>query len=373
MSENKRTSFLLLCLVVALSLAALVFGSGILTSGHKGNQNPPPEKASRSIELAPESSRVWTQKQVLDESGRVTQIIFQLRDGGRAQAYLRGDGTTRAYSESRADGSLRVQLQLALDGKTIIEGYIQRADGSMQLLAHTQADGTILRTTYWRDGSTIFSRETQALQGADTRLHTTYYRADGTKWVLQVRAPGAATPVEETAFDLKGNALYTHSLDSTGQKAAVTYFRANGTASLVQHWATRYTYSGHGGEYDDYGYGGGGYSSSLEWYLDTVDELAPDGTTLKRTLSLSGSPAKVTAVTLPAPEGSTVKSLDDSFRVIKVEKRDGTGKVLETKSVEPGKPLTFREGYATPRPGFVEPLKEWKALEKQAAPATVTP
>ena len=240
--------------VVVAVLFATGFAYRYLPNGHDYAAWP----GRPQLELMPPDSLEYSEKHVLGPDGKEvhTDVVYRNHDtGDRTWA-----PATHKLIQERVfypEGTPRSNALFGKDGQQIVSGEARRDDHSLLWTAKQDADGTVITTMYWYDGS-LFG--IQKRKPDDFHFEATYYRRNGNVWAHQigiVNALGSLTLDE--LYDKDGHRVYVHT--ASGNNGSDTFYRPDGTISYVQNYSVyTYTYSGPGD------YGGGSYKS-----LKTVD------------------------------------------------------------------------------------------------------
>ncbi len=331
--------------VFAIAALSMLFLSGC--SRQTQTQNPPPTPVSTKpadrIELMPTSSGEHLRRHIFDESGTEVETQIQYINGDRGWLRLRGDGTVAEYKLETKQGKLKIQRSFAADGKTVVAGKELRDDGSTKILVESMPDGAIKTTTYWFDGTHVFSIDVRRADGSN---ETTFFRRSGSLWIRKSAAKADAPAVEES-YDKAGKLELRRQPTATG--VDVLHFRADGTASYKQSFT----------------------ESSNQWgykskTLIQVEEYAEDGKTVKRKLEMSdnGRNDVRSSYNYQADGTTIVRRFRDDGTVEHEEVLDRDGKVSKSKDYKEDEKVTesvdrslFYESYQR------DPVQSWQMQE----------
>lgn len=313
--------FTLAALAGVAVLALLLSGCGKSDDSSQKDDSTPASNAPAvrmpRVEFMPADSDERLRRHIYGGKDGQTEVEVDIeyRDGRTAALYLREDGTLKEAREfySGARGIKQDNIYDA-DGKTVRAHQEFNDTGRLHLDRELLKDGSTRTTTYYDDGKTPVKVE---LSLPDTTLDTTWYRKDGSLWAKSHQVAGTVVRVEcYTGGKLVQLREYAN------DQQTITVYRDDGTVAYKQYWVK----------------GGAGF-----WYpyaLHSVDEYAPDGKTIQRTVVLddNGSTAVRTEIYDNSGAKVEVHQLRDDGTVDKEQKLDVHGKVVSTQI--PKKPVS---------------------------------
>ena len=312
---------------------------------------PAPAKVVRKekTELMPESSGEFSRKFVTDEYDRQIELHINYRNGDVNSQLFHTSGKLKEETLKTKNGLVKQHRQYARDGKTLVAGKEARSDGTAKWELVTNPDGSTSKTTYWYDGTRVFSVEKVAKDGS---LEQSFFRKDGSLWVKKTGKDASNLTAEN--YDKSGN-LVAKSRTLADGRIEITKIE-NGKAFVRQIWK-RESYGG-------YGYYGGGYGgTSYTWTLISLEELAADEQTVLRTIYMNSGGYYLKEVHVgTADGGKVVKSVRYDGLVESEEVFDKDGN-----SISKGAPAEKKEEKAdyklTNRTDVADPQERWKQQE----------
>jgi hypothetical protein len=325
----KRKYKTLLAFGAAFALAALLTGCG-KDDKEADKKNPPPivvrspSCPAEKIEPGDESTPVQSTRHVYDQRTciEVEQQVFYRTTHNNEDIFLRPDGTKLSSHLENSRGTVLHEVKYAADGKTVVEGYHNRDDGTrLKTITHDDKANTTTTVTCWWDGQSVFSTQ---VVNADGSFTNEMHHKNGAIWMKRTGTSSGVVTREET-FDTNG-VLQFVSEPQPGAMTLVTGYRPDGTMKSKQ---TFYV--------STYYYGGGGQQRTLI----SVEEYAADGKTLARKITTGatnsgygywyGGGYPDTVETHNADGTTVVHKVRYDGRVSHEEIRDATGKVTSQK------------------------------------------
>jgi hypothetical protein len=305
--------------VAVMSLALL---STIFLAGCDNNSNPPaqpkpgptlPQPPKEQVELMPESSNEVLRRHIYNSIGREVETEIQYRDGTKGVVKYRDNGTQLSYKLTNKDGSVRIDRQYDVDGKSLVGGFEMREDNTQKIKVETLPGGVIKTTTWWFDGARIFSVETRQPNGS---WEAVYYAKNGKLWSKRYGTIAGVTDVDEL-YEMPSGNLDVKRVRKSATVTEIYRYRSDGTARYMQTVAEKPN-------------SWGGVSSQVE----SVVEFGADGKTITRKLiSRSGSAWDLEQSLTYRSDGTVMRR---TYRmngyVEKEEILDASGNVTSTKT-----------------------------------------
>lgn len=125
----------------------------------------------------PESSDELSRRHVYDQSGLELETHILYRNQLTVSRYYRAeDGSLKEETVTSGFSKRKSRIAYSAGGKIAIDGEETRADGTLIWTLRSQADGSVKKTTFWYDGTRVFSEKTIAKNG---RFNITYFRKSG--------------------------------------------------------------------------------------------------------------------------------------------------------------------------------------------------
>lgn len=316
------------------------------------------------IEMMPPDSPVYLEKHYPGPDGKDLKTEIAYRNGDRGVKLYRKDNTLERWDIEYKLGGKRLHAQFAPDGKQVVLGYEYRNDRTLQWKAETK-DGVVHTTTYWFDGTAVFSVANQKVvdpKVTNDTVDVTYFRRNGKMWVHQIYSKiNPTVPLLEDAYDADGKRIYVRALTDKGA-TTVTYYRPDSTAAFKQTWTTYsyYPYGGYG-----YGYGDEGGYMATSTVLNSIEVYAADGKTVSRLIQRTDNGSSITTVTDFNADGTkTVYSMSTTGDVMHIDKQDKDGRVLEHSTPKGNETkLEIPAEQLKELPTTHNPVAFWKGLE----------
>jgi len=360
----KRKYKPLLVLGAAFALTALLAGCNKDDKqAEKKNPHPvvvsTPSCPAEKVEPGDESTPVQSTRHIYDQHTcmEVERQVFYRTTHNNEDIMLRPDGTKLSAHLENNRGTVLQDVKYASDGKTVIDGYQNRDDGTrVKTITRDAKANTTTTVTYWWDGKSVFSTE---VANADGSFTAEVHHKNGALWMKRSGASGGTVTHEET-YDANGVLQYSRE-PQPGSMSLVTTYRPDGTVKAKQTFAVSTNYSG-------------GESRTLI----SVDEYAADGKTLTRKITTGatnsgygywyGGGYPDTVETHNADGTTTVHKVRYDGRVSHEEIRDATGKVTSQKDwtwSDTDAPSEKIDSTLTSYP-LADPQKTWSNAESSS-------
>ena len=348
-TNNTRSVGRVLSLSATILTALLLVGCDSDKNESKEAQVAPAKTAVASkpapvrketTELMPESSNEFSRRHVADEYGRKIELHTRFRNGDEGSKFFRESGGLKEEILKDKSGAVKQQLVYARDGKTVVSGMEARKDGTSKWKLEQKADGSSTKTTYWYDGTRVFSVE---LTRPDGSIEHSFFRKDGSLWVKKSGKNASSLVADQ--FDRAG-VLQTRTVLLPDGKQEVTRFEKD-VATVRQIWQLEKS----------------AWSSYTSWNLTRVDELGADGKVTRTLIPNSGGYSVRETWTPTADGGKLVKRLrwDNSVEVEEMIDKDGQS-VSKKDVTERGTPEKIDSGNLR-RIENSDPLENWQGQE----------
>jgi hypothetical protein len=328
-------------------LAGLLTGCGPNGSDTQHKPTPPSvvAKPTERVELMPDTSDEFLRRHLTNSDGFEVETRIEYRNGDKAVIKFRDDQTQQSYKRVTKTGTILIEQNYALDGKSITSGQELRADGTLKWKATQDSSGAVRTLTYWWDGTTLFSDKTQSQPGG--AYTATYYKKDGKLWVKRTGSKDGVVDRDEQ-FNDSGKLAAT--VERSGQNTTATLYRDDGTIQYRQHM-TEVPSS---------------YGSYTYKTMQYVEEYAADGKTLVRKLVMNSGGYSVGQVERPNADGTTtVRTLNYNGTVTHEDIRDASGKITSQKDIDPNAGVKESYDYRAVRePSSDDPVSTWNNAER---------
>lgn len=344
---------------------ALVLAAGAIFAGGIAYQRATSEPTHIALEphpfrtLHPATSPVWMEEHFPGPNGRDLAVRTHYRNSGEVGLKIFGRNNVVATETIwTADQRVRLHAEYAADGRQVISGFELRPNGT-KLWEASNSEGVVTKTTYWVDGTSVFSVERRAPGALPATAEVHYFTQSGKRWMdyTGTAARNVAEYVSraQTLEAWSDADVHTVSISMNGDNALVSIYGSEGKLSHVQEWVP----------------------SSYGWFDDGVRErrlrkvtvYSPEGK-IVRVIELIGN--SVTVVTEIAADGSRVAygftpwgAPRDAIRYNAEGGQIGT---IEAKDVH----LTFDRAVVQ-APELPDVLNAWRDRERGAPTQPVMP